>query len=43
MGKVKKSTIENLLVLINQGLIKGIINLIKNKKSVEKEKLNVQK
>ena len=45
MGKVKKSTVESLLVLINQGFVKGTITLIKDRKhkQIEKEKLNVQK
>jgi len=38
MGKVKKSTIENLLVLINQGLIKGTMVLLKNRKHKQVEK-----
>ena len=38
MGKVKKSTIESLLILINQGLIKGIITLIKDRKPKQVEK-----
>ena len=30
MGKVKKETIENVLVVMNKGLVKGIAHLIKN-------------
>ena len=41
MGKVSKRTIENLLVLINKGLPRGIMTLIRNKK-IKKEQANVQ-
>lgn len=43
MGKVKKRTIENILVLINKGMFTGMATLLKNKtqQHVEKERSNV--